>query len=299
MLRLLLKDKSTKQNIIWATGTYADIGYGFSDTDQISADLLLERPDVIKPRILKSEDEQQERTRKKAEVSTPIWLCNQMNNYCDTAWFGREDVFNRENPDHTWTVNENPIEFPKKKTWKKYVDSRRLEITCGEAPYLVSRYDAASGDLIEPPGRRIGMLDRKLRVVNENAEDYDMWLKWTLRAFESCYGYEYLGDSLLIARINLLMTFVEYYRERWGGDPGKKLLRTFVRRITWNIWQMDGLKDTVPVGRPWTPTRQMTIYDVLPADPDVADREPVPCRIFNWRANESLFFRSLKERVYE
>lgn len=29
------------------------------------------------------------------------------------------------------------------------MDSRRLEITCGEAPYLVSRYDASAGEYNE------------------------------------------------------------------------------------------------------------------------------------------------------
>ena len=68
------------------------------------------------------------------------------------------------------------------------MDSRRLEITCGEAPYLVSRYDVSTGERIVPPIRRIGMLDRKLRVVNENTEGYEDWLKWVIRAFEACYG---------------------------------------------------------------------------------------------------------------
>lgn len=39
--------------------------------------------------------------------------------------------------------------------------------------------------------------------MNENTESYEDWLKWTTRAFEATYGFEYQGDSLLIARINL------------------------------------------------------------------------------------------------
>lgn len=58
------------------------------------------------------------------------------------------------------------------------MDSKRLEITCGEAPYIVSRYDAATGEII-PIERRIGILDRKLRVVNENTETEEDWLFWT------------------------------------------------------------------------------------------------------------------------
>lgn len=39
-------------------------------------------------------------------------------------------------------------EFPCDFLWQTYVDSRRLEITCGEAPYLTTRYDVETGELI-------------------------------------------------------------------------------------------------------------------------------------------------------
>ena len=199
--------------------------------------------------------------------------------------------------DSTWTVSEGKIEFPPKKKWQHYVDSRRLEITCGEAPYLVSRYDVSTGELIVPPMRRIGMLDRKLRIVNENTEGYDEWLKWTLRAFEACYGYEYQGDNVLIARINLLLTFTEYYEERWERRPDDKLLRQMANKIAWNIWQMDGLKDTVPLGKPYEEFRQITLFDMFGDMGDEKDDEPdaVPCRIFDWRSKNSILFKKLKE----
>ena len=250
VLGLLLQDKSTKKNIIWATDTYEEFGEGFTDKVQMSANSLLQHPNLIRPRIQKSQEAQAQRTRKKAEVFTPAWLCNRMNNHCDNDWFGRDGVFNTENADNTWTVSEGKIEFPKQKNWQHYVDSRRLEITCGEAPYLVSRYDVSTGELIVPPIRRIGILDRKLRIVNENTDTYEEWLKWTTRAFEASYGYEYQGDNVLIARVNLLLTFTDYYEERWGQQPDGKLLDQIANKIAWNIWQMDGLKDTVPLGKP-------------------------------------------------
>lgn len=228
---------------------------------------------------------------------TPAWLCNQMNNHCDEDWFGRSGVFNTENSDHTWTISEGKIEFSKKKTWQHYVDSRRLEITCGEAPYLVSRYDVSTGELIVPPMWRIGMLDRKLRIVNENTEDYVDWLKWVIRAFEACYGYEYQGDNVLIARINLLLTFTEYYEERWERRPDDTLLRQMANKIAWNIWQMDGLKDTVPLGKPYEEFPQVTLFDMFGDMGDEKDDEPeaVPCRIFDWRSKNSMLFKKLKE----
>lgn len=297
VLDLLLQDKSTKKNIIWATDTYEEYGEGFMDKEQMNVSTLLRRTDIIRPRIQKSQEAQAERTRKKAEVFTPAWLCNRMNNYCDEEWFGRSGVFNTENTDYTWTVSESKIEFPQKKKWQHYVDSRRLEITCGEAPYLVSRYDVSTGELIVPPIWRIGMLDRKLRVVNENTEDYEEWLKWIIRAFEACYGYEYQGDNVLIARINLLLTFTDYYEERWERQPDDKLLQLMANKLAWNIWQMDGLKDTVPLGKPYEEFRQITLFDMFGDMGDEKDDAPeaVPCRIFDWRSKNSMLFKKLKE----
>ena len=101
------------------------------------------------------------------EVFNPSWICNAQNNLVDEYWFGRPNVFNIPQ-DGTWTATER-IAFPEDKqhTWKHYVDARRIEISCGEAPYLVSRYDTVTGEFIELLSR-IVLLDRKLRVVTEN-----------------------------------------------------------------------------------------------------------------------------------
>lgn len=296
VLGLLLKDKTTKQNIIWATDAYASRGAAFSDKSQITKTALLGMEAVeLQPRIEKALSEQQARTRKKAEVFTPVWLCNQMNNDCDEQWFGRRDVFNIECSNHQWDVIEAKVQFPEGTTWQKYVDSRRLEITCGEAPYLVSRYDAATGELILPPFRRIGILDRKLRIVNENADTEEEWIKWATRAFQASYGYEYQGDSLLIARINLLMTFCDYYGERWEKQADVKLLKSIANIISWNLWQMDGLKDTVPLGKPYEEFHQQTLFEVMELEDRTDEAVALPCRIFNWRSNESLLFKNCKE----
>lgn len=297
LLDILLQDKSTHGNIIWATDTYSDLGEGFGDKDQITRPLLLLNADAVQPRIRKSQEDQASRTRKKAEVFTSARLCNRMNNHCDETWFGRKDVFNTEQADGTWMVTDAPVNFPAGKTWKRYVDSRRLEITCGEAPYLVSRYDAASGEAIPHTKCRIGQLDRKLRIVNENAGDCEEWLKWAFRAFEATYGYEYQGDSLLLARINLLMTFADYYHERWGKEPEKAILRRLAHRISWNIWQMDGLKDCVPLGSPREEDRQMLLFDFFSeAFGPPSEQTATPCKIHNWRSKTTLLFKDLKEQ---
>ena len=293
-LEILLQDKTTKKNIIWATDAYSERGDGFQDKDHIDIMAVKGLYSIdLQSRTEKNIDEQQARTRKKAEVFTPVWLCNKMNNYVEEQWFGKKDIFNIENEEeHTWIVNQEKIPFDEKNTWKSYVDSRRLEITCGEAPYLVSRYDVTTGEMILPLARRIGILDRKLRVVNENAVHDDEWLTWTLRAFQSCYGYEYQGDNLLIARINMIMTFSEYFRERMKKEPDENTLKRFANVIAWNVWQMDGLKDTVPLGKPHEEYRQMSIFDMFeePKQEDVA----LPCKIRNWRSNETIVYKNLK-----
>ena len=292
-LKILLQDKTTKQNIIWATDAYQD-AIGVKDTDQVEMSHLVGLdPILLQPRINKALEEQQERTRKKAEVFTPVWICNQMNNHLDVEWFGREDVFNKEDSP-TWQTREEKIIFPEGKTWMQYIDSRRLEITCGEAPYLVSRYDASTGELIVPPKRRIGLLDRKLRIVNENTEKYNEWIKWTLRAFQSCYGFEYQGDSLLIARINLIMTLDDYYVERWEKDPDVKTLRMFANVISWNLWQMDGFTDTVPLGKPQETEHQINMFEFLGEDSLTEEREAPLCRIYDWRKDRSVIYKTLK-----
>ncbi|MCR4646207.1 MAG: AAA family ATPase [Oscillospiraceae bacterium] len=236
----LLKDKTTRKNILFASDSYAGYGAGYRDDSQMTEGVLLGFDSCdIQPRVYKAASEQTERTRKRAEVFTPAWIVNQMNNHCDAEWFGRANVFNH--PDgQEWTVSTEPITFPEGKDWKQYVDSRRLEITCGEAPYIVPRYDTATGEII-PIERRIGILDRKLRIVNENAADESEWFKWAFRAFQSVYGYEYQGDNLLIARINLLYTLADYIEAQWHRQATQKELEKFLNVICWNFWQMDGM----------------------------------------------------------
>lgn len=299
VLPLLLTDRSAKKNIIFATDSYADRGEGYGAKNQITEQVLSYAGRcIIQPRVLKDAEEQLLRTRKKAEVFTPAWVCCLMNNYADTEWFGRSDVFGQLN-DQVWTPTEDPIETPKRKRWQTYVDSRRLEITCGEAPYLVSRYDMATGEII-PIKDRIGILDRKLRIVNENVITEEEWLKWTLRAFQAVYGYEYQGDNLLVARINLLLTYTDYLQERWNRKPTKKELEEVAKVISWNLWQMDGLKGSIPLGALYEQYHQLTIFDIFGMDNSAGEDEPeeyIPCRVFDWRGqNKSIEFNAFRER---
>ena len=292
VLKLLLRDKTTLKNIVWGTSSYEDLGPEYGERCQITVDQVKGFFSTdIRPRAAKNADAQAERTKKKAEVFTPSWICNKMNNYCDEEWFGRKDVFNIEDG-QTWTPTEGKIEFPEGKTWKDYVDSRRLEITCGEAPYIVSRYDTSTGEII-PLQRRIGMLDRKLRVVNENAPNQFEWFRWVTRAYQSVYGYEFQGDNLLIARINLINTFMDYIHGRWYRSPAGTELKNIANIIAWNFWQMDGLTNTVPfseIPQPKKEKEQLTMFD----DEEPEETPAVACRVFDWRSDRSIFFTDIK-----
>ena len=300
VLSILLQDKTTKKNIIFATDAYESIGY--SSTSEILPERIVNM-DLL-PRVEKELMRQQARTRAKAEVFTPSWVCNKMNNHCDEEWFGRPDVFNKEKGE-SWITNPERISFGDM-SWKEYVDSRRIEITCGEAPYLVSRYDATTGVII-PIAERIGILDRKLRIVNENVADDKDWLKWTERAFQSVYGYEFQGDNLLIARINLLNTYNDYYKERLNSVPSDRELKKIANIIAWNIWQMDGLTGTIPFSRAEEEYTNFTLFDYgieMPNEDEaneMVEHEVLPeneapvCRIFDWRSKESVKFTDLKK----
>lgn len=244
LLEVLLKDHTTQQNIFWATDSYAELGDGFRWHDSITvAAITGEHGDVIMPRVMKTRDEQQRRVKQMAEVFTPAWLVNKMNNAADEVWFGRQNVFNVPT-EEGWRPTEAPVMMPTGKSWHDYVLATRLEITCGEAPFLTSRYDMISGVSIAIKAR-MGMLDRKLRIVNEHCTG-DEWTRWALLALGSVYGFEWQGDNLLLARESLLASFSESYEQQFGHKADRATLMLAAEIIAWNVWQMDGLKGVVP-----------------------------------------------------
>ena len=90
VLDILLQDRTTGKNILWMTDSYEhlestfDIKMGVHDL--IDADTI-SRPGnkIIRPRVDKIKEEQRERVQKKAEVFTPSWICNNMNNLIDAV----------------------------------------------------------------------------------------------------------------------------------------------------------------------------------------------------------------------
>lgn len=332
ILLILLKDRSTGKNILWATDDYKDLGIGFAADDEITLPAITgAHGNLIKPRALKSKEEQGARTRNMAEVFTPLWICNKQNNLADNAWFGRENVFNTENGTD-WQATEGKIAFPGEDGtdgWRAYIGSKRLEITCGEAPYLASRYDTMTGEIV-PLAKRIGLLDRKLRVINERTRNFKdrerarkRWLELATLAVRSIYGFEWAGDNILLARENLLFTVADYYAAKFGDALDMEMLEHFAEIISWNIWQMDGLKAVVPNScHDYKKERQAVSPNlflakdfsartlkrsVSPCDVDEDERQKcqgclkdnielhngVYCRIKNWSTGKILLFKDM------
>lgn len=206
---------------------------------------------LLKKRAEKAKEDQKNRTRQNAEVFTPLWICNKQNDLVDQEWFAKKsDLFLLENQDklNTLLKQNGWDEF-----YQKYILLPRMEITCGEAPYLVSRYDVTDGTLkIQPIAGRVGLLDRKLRIIDYfiNKENKEEWESWVIKAFQAIYGFEYQGDNLLLARINLFNTFCDYYKAKFGKYPSMEendnLIKEIAEIISWNLWQMDGIDYCIP-----------------------------------------------------
>ncbi len=309
VLSTLLRDHTTGQNIFWATSDYEALGEAYGYSKSILPELITgENNHVIMPRVKKEKALQTARSKDKAEVFTPSWVCNAQNNLIDEAWFARKNVFNEEiiTPDglHFWTPTEGNIQFPKgdrNKTWKKYVRDTRLEITCGEAPYLVSRYDTTTGEPI-PIKYRIGLLDRKLRVVGENTHKPSEWLEMAHEAYMNTYGFEWQGDNLLLAREALLMTFVDYYEEKFGKYPGTESVQYIAYIISWNTWQMDGLKMVVP--NSCDEVYEQTLFDTVKAEclactnGETTDHIGKQCLIRDWKKTKPKDWDETKAKRY-
>ena len=212
VLEILLLDRTTGNNILWGTDQY-----GYDPKSEIQIDQIISG-DVIKPRFMKSLEDQKSRTDSKAEVYTPIEIIDKMTDLVE------EDLDTEE-----------------------YIRRKVLEVTCGEAPYLVSRYDVSTGKMI-PLSERQGLLDRKMRRINNLTvtKDKRTWEVCMTYAIQSTYGYEWQGDSLLLARENILYDIVDWYEEKFLEAMPLEMMKEVAGIVTYNIVQMDGITMCIP-----------------------------------------------------
>lgn len=302
ILETLLIDRTTKRNILWCTDDYSELGDSYSFKSELLISLITgKNSGIIKPRILKTSADQKFRSKIMAEVFTPSWMCNRQINKFDKHWFGYDHVFNHEGT-RGWRTNKTKISFSNKK-WEDYVKLQRLEITCGEGPYLTSRYDTVDGHFIEPLDR-IGIFDRKLRIVSENVSNESDWINWGLIAAKSVYGYEWQGDSLLIARENMFLTFCEFFEKQFLKQPPVAVLEQLAYILSWNLWQMDGMKFVVPNSCHDYIEEIVTIFETNEikrkcpgcVSDDIYSHNGIRCLIMDWETERPVEFISLLKK---
>lgn len=278
-LTTLIADRTSNSTLLWATDAFETLGDEYARERRMRPELLMRDGFTLKSRVEKEDAARLSRTRSRGEVATPLKIVKQMSDYLDEDWG----------------------ESHAKGSWKEYVDSRRLEIACGEAPFLVSRYDMQTGEAI-PLLRRTGLLDRKFLMISRNVRDEGEWAQWSMRALESIYGYEFQGDNVLMARLNILLTYRDYMMASWGREPTSDEYERAVLIVSWNIWQMDGLTGTIPFHVALEPhfDTQPALFTVEPEMPSSEIplfKSERPCCIFDWQAQEEIDYQSLdKER---
>lgn len=265
LLRTLLKDRTTNKFIVWATHSYELLGKGFGLYDRITPSKVTgPYANLIQPRSEKSKYEQKDRTKVRAEVFTPTWLVKQQIEAVDQDF---QDL-----------------------DLEAYLNLKWLEITCGEAPYMVSRYDTVTGQALDLE-ERVGFLDRKLHRLSQQVHEEEAWFQGAVTAYQNAYGYEYQGDSLLLARENLLASFIDYYQAKFDQEPSPSQKQTIAQIISYNVLQMDGLTYTSPYSQQAKEAVQLSLFE------EIAEQtsQPQKAQIKDWKTNELIDFERLSQ----
>ncbi|MEE1324762.1 MAG: Eco57I restriction-modification methylase domain-containing protein, partial [Bifidobacteriaceae bacterium] len=155
---------------------------------------------------------------------------------------------------------------------------------------------------------------------SEKTKSRREWVRWGLAALKASYGFEYQGDNLLLARINVFETFCEHLHERWGTGISDEELDQAAWIVSWNFWQMNGFTCAVPTNKmdavvqsalfgyeePVPESLQPALFDLLDESPfgDAAEEkegepdETVPlCVIYDWQENKPFEFQAMKGKA--
>lgn len=268
LLKTLLTDKTTQRNIVWASPSYEGMGKAFCCDQPIRRNLLVgKHQSIIQPRVAKHARKQEQRTRSSGEVFTPPWLVDKQVSAVLEEW------------------NDMPL--------KEFISLRWLELACGEAPYIVTRYDSVTGDSIPVP-KRVGYLDRKLQRISQEVTSEKEFIKLAKIAYESTYGYELQGDSLLLARENLLLSFCEHYEQTFGMLPPIQTVKAIANIIVYNVFQMNGLTKRTPYSDNSVKEVQMNLFDIETAGISVAEGDRLTV-VKDWRKKELVTIESISK----
>ncbi|MEG2250753.1 MAG: restriction endonuclease subunit M, partial [Bacilli bacterium] len=144
----------------------------------------------------------------------------------------------------------------------------------------------------------------KFRVLNENVDDKNEWFDYAVKTYKSIYAYEWQGDNLLIARENILYTFIDNFKFKFNDFPNLEELKQIAEIISWNIFQMDGIKFVIP-----NSCKNETIIDCTLFGDVITESQCLGCKnskshnhngiyvkIMNWETNRKMKFISLLNR---
>lgn len=255
-LDTLLCDRTTDKSIL-DTGRDSFIHYSFI-------------PELV-PRALRDKEVNKDRSKSKAEIFTPVRIVSQMNTLVLKDWFESKNM-NKENS-----------------VFEEYIDSTQMEITCGEGVFLCTRYDSETGEIIELKNR-VGLLDHKLHKLldfffNRNTDktkSKELFYSYLIRIAKSIYGYEYQGDSLLMARMNNLMSYIDYYSYLFEENMDDRVVEELADIISWNIFQMDGLTQCIP--------QKEVVVDKKNKQKNYVAVNGIGVKIMNWKENKIELF---------
>lgn len=139
---------------------------------------------------------------------------------------------------------------------------------CGEAAFTTTKYDTVTGKEI-PISDRSGLLDLKLKRIPKNIPNTE-WIKFSKIVLKSLYGYELNEDSLFIARINILLDVIDFYRSNYDIEIDENVVCDWAEIISYNFFNMDGLTLCVP-------------------------NKSIPAKFMNWDTNEMELFNGEEE----
>ena len=125
-----------------------------------------------------------------------------------------------------------------------------------------------------------------MRVICENVVNEVAFFLWTTVAFQNIYGFELQGDNLLLARINLLLSFNEYTKYFLKRLPTEEEQIKIAEIISWNLWQMDGLTFSTPFSSS-DDNFQGFLFE------EMNSVESSPCKIMDWKENKIILYKSL------
>lgn len=261
LLTPLLFDHTHQSNIVFVTDNYENAGC------QPSSEITSDNVFVLNIRALKNKDVKDARTKNQAEVYTPVKIVREM-----------LDALEEESKD----------DF---ETGEAFIDATILEITCGEGAFIATRYEPDTGIIIPVP-ERTGAFDRKMQMAYKSSNSYESFEALALRALKATYAYELQGDSLLIARVNMLMDFIEHCGEYYSQRPEPCVLMQAAEIITLNLFQMDGLTGRTPKVSSDKAVNELDMFEIQEIPDDY--REDKEVIIKDWAEDKFITFNSIK-----